>query len=124
MLREKAGEISAITEFRPTKSWVLAWKEKYNVSLENQTYGNAGETEGEIVEESQVYDEVTIQVCLCVRCVCVCTHVKLVCCFLHALGESLRTIVFLVHCRKRTLLLQLRKRLPQPLLRFPPSKIV
>ena len=73
MLREKAGEISAITEFRPTKSWVLAWKEKYNVSLENQTYGNAGETEGEIVEESQVYDEVTIQVCVCV-CVCVCTH--------------------------------------------------
>lgn len=65
MLRDKAGEISTLPDFRPTKSWVLAWKEKYNVSLENQTYGTAGETEGEIVEESQVYDEVTIQVCLC-----------------------------------------------------------
>ena len=35
----------------------MAWKRKYNVSLENQTYGNEGEEENEeIVEESEVYD--------------------------------------------------------------------
>ena len=62
MLREKANEIlSSPSSFRPTKSWLLDWMKKYNVSLENQTFGMGGETEGEIVEESQVYDDITVQ---------------------------------------------------------------
>ena len=60
LLREKAAEISPSADFHPSKGWVALWKQKYNVSLESQTYGNAGEAEGEIVEETPVYDEVTI----------------------------------------------------------------
>lgn len=60
LLREKAAEIAPSSDFNPSKAWVILWKRKYNVSLENQTYGNAGEAEGEIVEETPVYDEVTI----------------------------------------------------------------
>ena len=61
LLREKAAEIAPSSDFLASKAWVILWKQKYNVSLENQTYGNAGEAEGEIVEETPVYDEVTIQ---------------------------------------------------------------
>ena len=61
LLREKAAEIAPTPDFLASKAWVILWKQKYNVSLENQTYGNAGEAEGEIVEETPVYDEVTIQ---------------------------------------------------------------
>ena len=61
MLREKANEILATpTSFRPTKSWLIDWMKKYNVSLENQTFGLRGEDEGEIVEESPVYDDITV----------------------------------------------------------------
>ena len=60
MLRDRATELNTNQEFRPTKTWINEWKNRYNVSLENQTYGTAGESEGEIVEESQVYDEVTL----------------------------------------------------------------
>ena len=61
MLRDRAAELTTNPEFHASKAWLTVWKSKYNVSLENQTYGIAGEAEGEIVEESQVYDEVTIQ---------------------------------------------------------------
>ena len=61
MLRDKAGELTTNPDFRPTKAWLSEWMLKYNVSLEYQTYGIAGEAEGEIVEESQVYDEMTLQ---------------------------------------------------------------
>lgn len=60
MLRDKAAELTTNPEFRATRAWMSNWKEKYNVSLDNQTYGTAGEAEGEIVEESQVYDELTL----------------------------------------------------------------
>lgn len=57
MLKEKAMEITSNPDFKSSKVWLLAWKRKYNVSLENQTYGNEGDEENEeIVEESEVYD--------------------------------------------------------------------
>lgn len=57
MLKEKAMELTANADFKASKAWLSAWKRKYNVSLENQTYGNEGEEENEeIVEESEVYD--------------------------------------------------------------------
>lgn len=61
MLRDKAVELNTNHEFKPSKNWLLDWKNKYNVSLEDQTYGQAGESEGEIIEESQVYEEVSLQ---------------------------------------------------------------
>ncbi len=61
MVRERAIELNTSQEFRPSKTWLLDWKTRYNVSLEDHTYGIGGECEGEIVEESQVYDEVTLQ---------------------------------------------------------------
>lgn len=55
MLREKAAQLSTNPDFRPTKGWLVDWMKKYNVSLENHSFGIGGETEGgEIVEESQV----------------------------------------------------------------------
>ena len=57
MVKEKAMELTTNPEFKASKSWLLAWKRKYNISLENQTYGNEGDEEQEeIVEESEVYD--------------------------------------------------------------------
>ena len=57
MVKDRAAELSTNTEFKPSKVWLLAWKRKYNISLENQTYGNEGEEEvEEIVEESEIYD--------------------------------------------------------------------
>ena len=57
MVKEKAMELTTNAEFKASKSWLLAWKRKYNISLENQTYGNEGDEEQEeIVEESEVYD--------------------------------------------------------------------
>lgn len=57
MVKDKALELTTNPDFKSSKSWLLAWKRKYNVSLENQTYGNEGEEENEeIVEESEVYD--------------------------------------------------------------------
>lgn len=61
MLRDKASELTTNPDFRPTKTWLAEWMKKYNVSLENQTFGIAGETEGEIVEESPVFDDMTVQ---------------------------------------------------------------
>ena len=61
MLRDRALELNTSQDFRPSRNWLSDWKNRYNVSLEDQTYGVAGESEGEIVEESQVYDEVTVQ---------------------------------------------------------------
>ena len=63
MVKEKAMELTSNAEFKASKSWLLAWKRKYNISLENQTYGNEGDEEQEeIVEESEVYDnEVLIE---------------------------------------------------------------
>lgn len=57
MLKDRALELTANPEFKASKAWLLAWKRKYNVSLENQTYGNEEGEEGEeIVDESVVYD--------------------------------------------------------------------
>lgn len=57
MVKDRAAELSTNAEFKPSKVWLLAWKRKYNISLENQTYGNEGEEEvEEIVEESEIYD--------------------------------------------------------------------
>ena len=57
MLKDRAMELTANPEFKASKIWLHAWKRKYNVSLENQTYGNEeGEENEEIVEESEVYD--------------------------------------------------------------------
>ena len=61
MLRDRAVELNTSQDFRPSKNWLIDWKSRYNVSLEDHTYGIAGESEGEIVEESQVYEEVTLQ---------------------------------------------------------------
>ena len=61
MLRDRALELNAHQGFRPSKNWLSDWKTRYNVSLEEQTYGVGGESEGEIVEESQVFDEVALQ---------------------------------------------------------------
>lgn len=62
MVKEKAMELTTNPEFKASKSWLLAWKRKYNISLENQTYGNEGDEEQEeIVEESEVYDEVLLE---------------------------------------------------------------
>lgn len=57
MVKDRATELSSNSEFKATKLWLSAWKRKYNISLENQTYGNEGEEEAEeIVEESEIYD--------------------------------------------------------------------
>ena len=57
MVKDRAAELSTNAEFKATKLWLSAWKRKYNISLENQTYGNEGEEEAEeIVEESEIYD--------------------------------------------------------------------
>ena len=57
MVKDRATELSTNAEFKATKLWLSAWKRKYNISLENQTYGNEGEEEAEeIVEESEIYD--------------------------------------------------------------------
>ena len=57
MVKDRASELSTNSEFKATKQWLSAWKRKYNISLENQTYGNEGEEEAEeIVEESEIYD--------------------------------------------------------------------
>ena len=58
MLKERAMELTANPDFKASKVWLTAWKGKYNVSLENQTYGTEGDEENEeIVEETPVYDE-------------------------------------------------------------------
>lgn len=58
MLKERAMELTANPDFKASKVWLQAWKGKYNVSLENQTYGTDGDEENEeIIEETQVYDE-------------------------------------------------------------------
>lgn len=58
MLKEHAMELTANPDFKASKNWLQAWKGKYNVSLENQTYGTEGDEENEeIIEETQVYDE-------------------------------------------------------------------
>ena len=58
MLKERAMELTANPDFKASKVWLQAWKGKYNVSLENQTYGTDGDDENEeIIEETQVYDE-------------------------------------------------------------------
>lgn len=58
MLKEHALELTANPDFKASKNWLQAWKGKYNVSLENQTYGTEGDEENEeIIEETQVYDE-------------------------------------------------------------------
>jgi transposase-like protein len=58
MLKERAMELTANPDFKASKVWLQAWKSKYNVSLENQTYGTEGDEENEeIIEETQVYDE-------------------------------------------------------------------
>lgn len=58
MLKERAMELTANPDFKASKVWLQAWKGKYNVSLENQTYGTEGDEENEeIVEETPVYDE-------------------------------------------------------------------
>ena len=58
MLKERAMELTANPDFKASKIWLQAWKGKYNVSLENQTYGTDGDEENEeIIEETQVYDE-------------------------------------------------------------------
>lgn len=57
MLKDRATELTSNPEFKASKAWITAWKRKYNVSLENQTYGNEGEEENEeIIEETEVYD--------------------------------------------------------------------
>ena len=57
MLKEKAMELTANPDFKASKVWLMAWKRKYNVSLENQTYGTEGDDENEeIIEETEVYD--------------------------------------------------------------------
>lgn len=57
MLKDRAMELTANPEFRASRAWLSAWKRKYNVSLENQTYGNDGDEENEeIIEETEVYD--------------------------------------------------------------------
>ncbi len=57
MVKDRATELSTNSEFKATKLWLSSWKRKYNISLENQTYGNEGEEEAEeIVEESEIYD--------------------------------------------------------------------
>ena len=57
MLKDRATELTSNPEFKSSKAWITAWKRKYNVSLENQTYGNEGEEENEeIIEETEVYD--------------------------------------------------------------------
>lgn len=57
MLKDRAMELTANPEFRASRTWLSAWKRKYNVSLENQTYGNDGDEENEeIIEETEVYD--------------------------------------------------------------------
>ena len=57
MLKEKAMELTANPDFKASKAWLMAWKRKYNVSLENQTYGTEGDDENEeIIEETEVYD--------------------------------------------------------------------
>ena len=57
MVKDKAMEITSNPDFKVSKAWLSAWKRKYNISLENQTYGNEGEDEPEeIIEESEVYD--------------------------------------------------------------------
>ena len=57
MVKDRATELSTNAEFKATKLWLGSWKRKYNISLENQTYGNEGEEEAEeIVEESEIYD--------------------------------------------------------------------
>lgn len=57
MVKDRATELSSNAEFKATKLWLSAWKRKYNISLENQTYGNEGEEEAEeIIEESEIYD--------------------------------------------------------------------
>ena len=58
MLKDRAMELTANPDFKASKVWLQAWKGKYNVSLENQTYGTDGDDENEeIIEETQVYDE-------------------------------------------------------------------
>ena len=58
MLKERAMELTANPDFKASRVWLQAWKGKYNVSLENQTYGTDGDEENEeIIEETQVYDE-------------------------------------------------------------------
>lgn len=58
MLKERSMELTANPDFKASKVWLQAWKGKYNVSLENQTYGTDGDEENEeIIEETQVYDE-------------------------------------------------------------------
>ena len=57
MLKDRAMELTVNAEFKASKAWLSAWKRKYNVSLENQTYGNEGDEENdEIIEETEVYD--------------------------------------------------------------------
>ena len=57
MLKDRAMELTSNPDFKASKVWISAWKRKYNVSLENQTYGNEGEEENEeIIEETEVYD--------------------------------------------------------------------
>ena len=57
MVKDRAAELSTNADFKPSKVWLVAWKRKYNISLENQTYGNEGEEElEEIIEESEIYD--------------------------------------------------------------------
>lgn len=57
MVKDKAMEITSNPDFKASKAWLSAWKRKYNISLENQTYGNEGDEEAEeIIEESEVYD--------------------------------------------------------------------
>ena len=61
MIRDKANQLSSNPNFHPTKLWSTNWMKKYNISLKNQTFGVTEDTQGEIVEESQVYDDLTVQ---------------------------------------------------------------
>ncbi len=58
MVKNKATELSTNAKFKATKLWVGAWKRKYNISLENQTYGNEGKVEAKdnIIEKSEIRD--------------------------------------------------------------------
>jgi uncharacterized protein (DUF305 family) len=58
MLRDKAYQLKP--GFHPTKVWLTDWMRQYNVSLESQTFGGIEDSNDEVVEESQVYDEITV----------------------------------------------------------------
>ena len=100
MVKDRAMELTSNPDFKSTKPWLMAWKRKYNISLENQVqclYCKKVILLFVLTALShQTCIGVCVCVCACVWCVCVCMRAR-VCVALSTIIVSILQSVCMVY---------------------------